>query len=116
MLKKTLIAASALTMATFATAPAQADGFFFGFSTGNGGFGIHSGHRAPRYVQPRAVHRAMSQRQIRKHLRNRGFRDFRRINRRGGDYIVVAKARRGQLVRLRVDAYTGRIERRRRIG
>jgi hypothetical protein len=28
----------------------------------------------------------------------------------------VAKARRGQMVRLRVNAYTGRIERRHRIG
>lgn len=116
MLKKTLIAASALTMATFATAPAQADSFFFGFSGGSGGFGVHSSHRAPRYVQPRAVHRALSRQQVRKHLRQRGFRDFRKITRRGGDYIVVAEARRGQLVRLRVNAYTGRIERRHRIG
>lgn len=115
MLKNTLIAASALTMASFATAPAQADGFYFGFFGSNGGFGIYNDHRAPRYVQPRAVHRAMSRKQIRKHLRHRGFRNFRKIKRRGGDYIVVAKARRGQLVRLRVDAYTGHIERRRRL-
>lgn len=116
MLKKTLIAASALTMATLATAPAKADGFYFGFYGNGGGFGIHSDHRKPRYVQPRTVHRAMTRKQIRKHLRHRGFRDFRKINRRGGDYIVVAEARRGQLVRLRVNAYTGRIERRKRIG
>lgn len=116
MFKNTLIAASALTMATFATAPAQADGFFFGFHGSNGGFGFHSNQHAPRYVQPRTVHRAMSRKQIRKHLRHRGFRNFRKIKRRGGDYIVVAKARRGQFVRLRVNAYTGRIERRHRIG
>ncbi len=116
MLKKTLIAASALTMATFATAPAQADSFFFGFSGGSGGFGVHSSHRTPRHFQPRAVHRVMSPQQIRKHLRQSGFRDFRRITRRGGDYIVVAKAHKGRLVRLRVNAYTGRIERRHRIG
>lgn len=116
MLKKTLIAASALTMATFATAPANADGFYFGFYGNNGGIGVHSNHRGPRFVQPRTVHRAMTRKQIRKHLRHRGFRSFHKIHRRGGDYVVVAKARRGQLVRLRVNAYTGRIERRKRIG
>ncbi|MGJ8531141.1 MAG: hypothetical protein ACSHYC_03100 [Alphaproteobacteria bacterium] len=115
MLKKTLIAASALTMATFAAAPAKADGFYFGFYGNGGGFGIHSDRHTPRYVQPRKVHRALSHKQIRKHLRHRGFRDFRKIKRRGGDYVVVAKARRGQLVRLRVNAYTGHIERRKRL-
>lgn len=115
MLKNTLIAASAMTMVAFAAAPAQADGFYFGFYGNNGGFGIHSNHRGPRYVQPRAVHRAMSRTQIRRHLRHKGFRHIHKISRRGGDFIVIAKGRRGHLVRLRVNAYSGRIERRRRI-
>lgn len=124
MLKKALIAVSALTMATFAAAPAaQADGFYFGFY-GNSGGGHSGGHyfsgrgayHAPHYVAPHRAERVMTRQQIRRHLRQRGFRDFRRINRRGRYYVVVAEARRGQIVRLRVNAYNGRIERRRRIG
>tara|TARA_R110002167_G_scaffold310158_1_gene515026 strand:- start:611 stop:787 length:177 start_codon:yes stop_codon:yes gene_type:complete len=57
----------------------------------------------------------MTQNQIRRELRQRGFSDFRRIDRRGRVYVVVAEARRGQLVRLRVNAYNGRIESRTRI-
>lgn len=115
MLKKTLFAATTLTMATFATAPAQADGFYFGFFGNNGGFGIHSDRHAPKYYTPKRVHRALSRKQVRRSLRHRGFHDFRRVERRGHRYIVVAENRRGRLLRLRVNAYTGEIERRRRI-
>ena len=126
MLKKTLIAVSALTMATFAVAPAaQADGFYFGFY-GNSGGGYSSGghysggsgsYYTPRHqhATPPRVERVMTQNQIRRELRQRGFSDFRRIDRRGRVYVVVAEARRGQLVRLRVNAYNGRIESRTRI-
>lgn len=115
MIKKSLFAATALTMATFATAPAQADGFYFGFYGNNGGFGIHRDHRTPKYHQKRFQHRALSRKQIRRSLRHRGFHDFRRVERRGNRYVVVAENRRGRLLRLRVNAYTGEIERRRRI-
>lgn len=115
MIKKSLIAATALTMATFATAPAQADGFYFGFYGNNGGFGIQRDHRGHRFQQQRHVNRTLSRKQIRRTLRNRGFHDFRRVEKRGHRYIVVAENRRGRLIRLRVNAYTGNIERRRRI-
>ncbi|MFK8034491.1 MAG: hypothetical protein AB8B94_10140 [Hyphomicrobiales bacterium] len=115
MIKKSIIAATALTMATFATAPAQADGFYFGFYGNNGGFGIHSDRHTPRYHKPRAVHRALSRKQVRRSLRHRGFHDFRRVERRGNRFVVVAENRRGRLIRLRVNAYTGEIERRRRL-
>ena len=121
MLKKTLIAVSALTMATFAVAPAaQADGFYFGFYGNSGGSYSSGGHYSggsgsyytPRHqhATPPRVERVMTQNQIRRELRQRGFSDFRRIDRRGRVYVVVAEARRGQLVRLRVNAYNGRIE------
>nr|WP_306268271.1 hypothetical protein [Pararhizobium sp. IMCC3301] len=126
MLKKTLIAVSALTMATFAVAPAaQADGFYFGFYGNSGGSYSSGGHYSggsgsyytPRHqhAAPHQVQRAMTRQQIRQELRQRGFRDFRRIERRGSYYVVVAEARRGQVVRLRVNAFNGRIERRTRI-
>tara|TARA_R110002072_G_scaffold204693_1_gene362640 strand:+ start:454 stop:837 length:384 start_codon:yes stop_codon:yes gene_type:complete len=126
MLKKTLIAVSALTMATFAVAPAaQADGFYFGFYGNSGGSYSSGGHYSggsgsyytPRHqhATPPRVERVMTQNQIRRELRQRGFSDFRRIDRRGRVYVVVAEARRGQLVRLRVNAYNGRIESRTRI-
>jgi len=61
----------------------------------------------PRYVQPRTVHRALSRKQIRKHLRHRGFRDFSQDQTAAsGDYILVPKTQRPQFVRLRVNAYT----------
>ena len=104
----------------FAGAPAaQADGFYFGFFGNSGGGYYSSGpgyYYAPRYRAPHRAERPLTRHQIRRQLRQRGFRDFRRIDRRGSYYVVVAEARRGQLVRLRVNAYNGRIERRRRIG
>lgn len=115
MLKRTAIAALAVTAATFATAPAKADGFFFGFYGDRGGVGFYSGapnYYAPRYVAPRPVRDVMTRREIRRSLRNRGFYDFRRIVRRGNDYVVVAKNRRGRLLRVRVNGFDGHIERR----
>ncbi|MBL4646127.1 MAG: hypothetical protein JKY99_06695 [Rhizobiales bacterium] len=124
MKKNTIIAAAALGLMAFTAVPAQADGFYFGFQSGHGGVGIYTngnhrghqswGHRrhAPRYYVPQYQHEVMSRRQIRRALRHRGFHDFHKIKRKGNRYVVVAENRRGRLLRLKIDAYSGQILRR----
>ncbi len=123
MKKNTIIAAATLGLMAFTALPAQANGFYFGFQGNNGGIGIYThdyGYKpnwrhkrhAPRYYVPQYQHHALTRKQIRRSLRQRGFRDFHKIKRKGSRYVVVAENRRGRLLRLRVDAYSGQILRR----
>lgn len=85
-------------------APVQAQGIEFGFSFGNGGT-----YYGDRYEESRCY----SDRQIRRDLRDRGYRDIEIGG--GGRYVNVRARKDGNYYRITYDACRGRIVDRSRI-
>lgn len=80
---------------------------------------INVGHRAERrrdHRRARSHYRRLHRGQVIRRLSWRGFYGFSRVRDRGSVYAVKAFSPRGYRVRLRVDAYSGEIVHRRRVG
>lgn len=117
-MKKTAIAIAMLIGIGSASVPAQAETLTFGFYGPNGGFSISTNdrkHYAPiqkvgkkeyRRVRPLPPHRIV------KKLRKRGFYNIRNLRTNDRFYKARAINKRGRVVRLKIDAYTGRIVKR----
>lgn len=117
-MKKTAIAIAMLIGVGSASVPAQAESLTFGFHGPNGGFSISTSdhnHYAPvrkvvkkgyRRVQPLPPHRIV------KKLRKRGFHDIRNLRTNDRFYKARATNKRGRIVRLKIDAFSGKIVKR----
>jgi hypothetical protein len=107
MLRKT-IAAGIVGAAMLATSvPASAsDSFSFRFSYGAPSYGHKDGHH---WRDRGGYERTLSPRQVRRILRDRGFRNIDYVDRRGSIYQVQATNRNGRRVGLVVSARSGEI-------
>jgi hypothetical protein len=105
MLKKTIAAGIVGVAMLAASAPASADNFSFRFSYGAPAYG-HGQHLDDRRGD---YHRTLSPRQVRRILRDRGFRNINYVDRRGSIYQVHATNRNGRRVGLVVSARSGDI-------
>lgn len=117
-MKKTAIAIALLIGVGSASVPAQAESLTFGFYGPNGGFSISTsdhknyapirkaGKRDYRQVYP------LPPKRIVKKLRKRGFYNIRNLRTNDRFYKARATNKRGRVVRLKIDAYTGKIVKR----
>lgn len=106
MLKKTL-AAGILALATLATtAPANAQSFSLEFNAGGPRYGYEDGQR---WRDRGSYRRTLSPQQVRRILRDQGFRQINYVDRRGSIYQVEATNPRGRRVGLVVSARSGAI-------
>lgn len=116
MLKTTLIAAGALVAASVVSVPAHAGSpnFSFGISGPQGSIHFSTpGYRGHAYAPWRQ--RALSPRAVTQRLHSQGFRRIHGLERRGHVYTARAQQRRGQRVRVAVNAFTGQVVSVRRI-
>ena len=117
-MKKTAIALAMLIGLGTASIPAQAESLTFSFYGNNGGFSIStSDHK--RYATNRKVGRKeyrrvrpLSPNRVTRILRKRGFYRIRNLRTNDRFYKARALNRRGNPVRIKMDAYSGKIVKR----
>ncbi|HAT87931.1 hypothetical protein [Cohaesibacter gelatinilyticus] len=117
-MKRTALALSMLVAIATSALPAHANGLTFGFHGPNGSFTISTDERgnvAPiRYEKPRKYKKQkIRPRRIARIIRNHGFYDVHGMKIKGKFYKAKAYDRRNRLVRLKVNAYNGRIVKKR---
>ena len=112
MFTKTFAAGIVALGALAATAPASAHGISFSIEVG-GPTAVHDyrpAHDHRSYDEDRDRHRhTLSPKEVRRILRNRGYRDISYVDRRGKVYQVHARDYRGRRVGLVVSARSGAI-------
>ncbi len=96
-----------------AAAPAQAGSISFEISSS--GIQVAPVHYKERHWG-HGHHRALTKKQIKRRLRNWGYRNFKKVKRKGDVYIVKAKWQGQYKTRLVVDAYSGWILKYRYLG
>lgn len=106
MLKKTLAAGILAIAALAATAPANAQSFSLEFNAGGPRYGYEDGQR---WSDRGSYRRTLSPQQVRRILRDQGFRQINYVDRRGSIYQVEATNPRGRRVGLVVSARSGAI-------
>ncbi|MCT4656413.1 MAG: hypothetical protein N4A65_11430 [Cohaesibacter sp.] len=113
-MKKTAIALSMLVAVAASSLPAQAGNFSFGFYGPNGGFAISTdrhGNLKPVRHAKRKQQRVekLRPRQVARIIRRNGFYDVHNMKIKGRFYKAKAYDHRDRLVRLKVNAFNGRI-------
>lgn len=117
-MKKTALAIAMLIGIGSASVPARAESLTFGFYGPNGGFSIStSDHKryAPTHQVSKKNYRRvypLPPKRIVKKLRKRGFYKIRNLRTNDRFYKARATNKRGRVVRLKIDAYTGKIVKR----
>ncbi len=118
MLKKTTIAAGTLAAAILAFQPAAEAGkakFSLSIGSGHWHHGYHDPYYDPYYAPAHYGYYVMPRWKVYRKLNRRGFHGFHRTWRKGPYYRLRAY-RNGRLFKIKVDARSGRIVWKRRIG
>jgi hypothetical protein len=113
MFARKTLAAAVIALGALAAVPANAGNLTVQFGYGGPSFGYHDGGYGWGDHGPRR-HRWLSPQEVRRELRDRGYREIRYLDRRGAIYQVRAE-RRGRDFFLVVSARTGEILSRHRI-
>ena len=114
MIAKKTIAAAVVALGVLAAVPASAGGVTVQFGYGQPGYGWNQGGWNPGHGWERPRHRELSPQQVRRELRDRGYRQIRYVDRRGAVYQAVA-SKNGRAFYLVISARNGQILSRNRV-